>query len=744
MSTKPSPILLTWEMPAGLWVTSFRSTGGSNSNAYQRSREYRLPRSIVQSTDYDPPRIHLLTSSPVDTEHAGWSCDGQWEWHDSPIGARRRLFQRMLSTHFNGKNRERIGRHWVIEGPEEVTGDDGDVSNVWICTDFQYTDIEGKDGIVIDISRKVQAAQSLWEELEDGIHAINDGTRIVRVKVAVADDPTKMASRYFLRVTDMDLNAPAWEDSNITVAEYWAQNGHPYTEEEASQIPIVLVGSEHKPTRYPADKVFRVMSMDQWSNAVRRHLTKYLNLRPEKYLSLVRQGMGWLRGWMMKDHSNGSEWNLGRGVNFGWDEDLHVQHVDSRTNLRLPDGRPFLNHRWRWFNHVSSFERLHGRPPPSIDAHYLVPVGDEGHYDSLVTHAKEIFDQIPGWLDRVEHHELKSIPDDSRAKADHFIEQFISDIQNPSRSVVVFTALPPKNKRTAVDLYGCIKYALDEVGIIHQNFAAYSKTRLVKPADSLTGKVNVLQMLLKHGILPVPYTCEIGDIDIISAIDVGRVGANESVTAFAVAITRSGKLWGATPKAEPQKGESISDSAIRRTIKSLIARFEQYEGRMPKRILIMRDGNTPKRELMRLRKIVNEYREMGVDVCWISVRKSGAPRLLNFDDGGIVDELPTKGNWLGYSERSAWIWTTGAPELRPGRPGIPQGSAFTIELNYYENPLSLEDASTLLISHAHASQSQPWNSTRLPFVHHLADKMAKAMANGVIPLDQNGHRLSAI
>ena len=81
----------------------------------------------------------------------------------------------------------------------------------------------------------------------------------------------------------------------------------------------------------------------------------------------------------------------------------------------------------------------------------------------------------------------------------------------------------------------------------------------------------------------------------------------------------------------------------------------------------MRDGNTPRRELKRIQKIALEYNELGVDICWISVRKSGAPRLLNFVDGNVIDELPLKGHWMSYGEKSAWIWTTGSPELKEGR-----------------------------------------------------------------------------
>ena len=737
------PILLTMQMPEDLWISTYRSTGSGKVNPFQWEKEHRLPNCITRSTDYNPPRMHILTRNPSGTSHEGWSCDGQWSWHDSPIGARQRLFQTLIAKHLRDRDKERLSSAWIIEGPDEITGEEGDVSKVWICAEFHYTDIEGTDGIVVEIRRKVQAAHSIWEESKSGIHV--DNTSTVRVKVAVADDSNRMASMHFLSVTDMDLNNPAWEGSDKSVAEYWAEHGHPYTAEQAAIIPIVLVGSVDNPSRYPADKVFRVMTMDQWSGAVRNHLSDKLNLRPSKYLELVKKAMGWLNGWVMKDWYSNQEWELADTIRFGWNDDLEVKLIDSRDLLLLPDGSPMLDKKWRWGHHLRNFESLHERPPPSLEVHFVIPPGHEDLVSILQDHAKRIFNQIPHWADRAIFHDSHIIPDDSMAKADDFVQKLISEIQSEQRSVVVFSALPPKNRRGGVDLYKCLKYNLDEVGIVHQNFTSLSKSMLKKQPDYSSSLVNSLQMLIKHGFLPVPYCCSIGEIDVISALDVGRLAPNESVTAFAVSITKSGKLWGTTPKAEPQRGENISEQAIRRTIRGLISRHEEKEGVRPRRILILRDGNTPRQELRRLNRIVAEYRDIGVDICWVSVRKTGSPRLLNFDEASRVsDEIPMKGHWMQYGSNSAWIWTTGSPELQPGRPGIPQGAGFTIEINFHSASLSVEEVASLLIVHAHAGQTNPWNSTRLPFVHHLADKMAKAMANGEIPLDQNGVRFSAV
>ena len=363
------------------------------------------------------------------------------------------------------------------------------------------------------------------------------------------------------------------------------------------------------------------------------------------------------------------------------------------------------------------------------------------HIPELQKHSEEIFSKIPGWYAKVTHVRSHIIPDSTQAEADDFIHQFIDDVSNSDCSIVVFSALPPKGTKNKIDLYKCLRYNLDEAGIVHQNFKANSPTWVATKADYASGLVNIMQMLLKHGILPVPYSCDIGDVDVVSALDVGRKGANQSVTAFAVSITSEGKLWGTTPSAEPQRGENISEAALRRMIAKLRRQIEELLSTSESRVLIIRDGNTPREEQRIVEALIHEYQALGMDICWISLRKSGVPRLLNFDERLVQDELPTKGQWLQTGEQTAWIWSTGSP-MR-SIPGIPQGIGFDIECNFKSNPLSIEETSSLLIAHAHASQMTPWSSTRLPFVHHLADKMAKAMINGEIPLNQDGTRFSA-
>ena len=132
---------------------------------------------------------------------------------------------------------------------------------------------------------------------------------------------------------------------------------------------------EGNPFRYPADQVYRVMSMDNWPDEVRSSLNKYLNLTATKYLSLVRKGMSWLRKWEIN--------NEPMELNYGWNDNFDVKHSDSREIVKLPNGYNFLNSKWRWFDNIRSFEDFHERPPPQL-MHYVVPPGQENHHDQLL------------------------------------------------------------------------------------------------------------------------------------------------------------------------------------------------------------------------------------------------------------------------------------------------------------------------------------------------------------------------
>jgi len=746
MDTILSPVFLTYDLPEGIIVSSFRSIDSNCRNAYNWHKKNPLPDSLMITTDFQPARAYIMTSTYPERTQEGWSCDGQWTWSEAPHRIRERLTKRMIDNHLNyKKNKEKVGGSWILEGPHNVIGSDGGESQLWLCADFSYCQLRGKDGVDVSISRKVQSSLSIWEENQRDL--LTTHSKHLRVKVAVSNDPHRLDSKEFVEWTTENLTSPAWDGSDLSVGEYWNQHGSNYTSEEMNSISVVKVKSYASSSlqNYPADKVYRVMTMDQWSDDVRDEMKQYLGLKPSDYVGHVRKAMRWLNGLSLKQRGADNSLQI-ENLNFGWTDSPDVQFFDSRTALRLPNGSPLLNHKWRLNQHLRDFESLHnGRPPPSVDAYFCTTSDHTGVLQELKKHADKIFEQIPNWNDRVSYADNFELPVHNQLALENAIGEFVKSVVQTGRSIVVFSALPPKSSKQDVNAYKSLKYLLTSNDIVHQNFQLNQYgTSLKKTADFATGQVNVFGLLLKHGILPVPYVCDIGEIDLISGIDVGRIQRNRSVAAVAVSITKSGHLWGTTPSGEPQTGETISESSLRRMFNKMIQDYLSKEGEPPSRILFVRDGNTPPAERKSMLKVINEYREeMNVDFCWVSVRKQGCPRLLMFNGNEVVDELPKKGHWLSWSEDSAWIWPTGSPNLKVGLPGVPVGINFTVTENFSDNPLSIDDISKLLICHSHASQSQPYNSTRLPFVMHLADRQAKSIGNEETPIDPSSMRFSA-
>ena len=153
-------------------------------------------------------------------------------------------------------------------------------------------------------------------------------------------------------------------------------------------------------------------------------------------------------------------------------------------------------------------------------------------------------------------------------------------------------------------------------------------------------------------------------------------------------------------------------------------------------MLVLRDGNSSKKELESVRVVSHELQELGIDVAWVTLQKSGTPRLLSYNSTEVLDQLPPSESFLITSNNTGWCWTTGGPAGR--FPGIPRGFSFRVEQNFVNEPLNMEEVSKILIAQAKTSQVNPYSNTRLPFTLHLADKMAKALIRGAIPPDYSG------
>jgi len=186
METTLSPVFLSYDMPPNLIVTSYRAIDPNCRNAFSWTKQYPTPKGYVSTTDFNPARSYILTKTSPDKIVDGWTCDGQWNWEDAPHRVRERLTKRMVEQYLGYvKKVQKVGSSWVLEGPHEVDSNDGSVSRLWLCADFSYCQLRGKDGVEVSISRKVQSSLSIWEEREKGL--LTQDSKYLRVKVAISD-----------------------------------------------------------------------------------------------------------------------------------------------------------------------------------------------------------------------------------------------------------------------------------------------------------------------------------------------------------------------------------------------------------------------------------------------------------------------------------------------------------------------------------------------------------------------------
>ena len=149
----------------------------------------------------------------------------------------------------------------------------------------------------------------------------------------------------------------------------------------------------------------------------------------------------------------------------------------------------------------------------------------------------------------------------------------------------------------------------------------------------------VLGLLLKAQWQPIglePLQDEYA-AEIVIGFDAGT-NRNLYYGTSAFAILANGQSLGwELPEAQP--GEKISAEAIIRTVTNIISRFQKTENRLPRRILMLRDGIVQCEEFD---DVVAALLENKIAVDLLSVRKSGAGRMaiLPYQSQSLIDASP--------------------------------------------------------------------------------------------------------
>lgn len=198
--------------------------------------------------------------------------------------------------------------------------------------------------------------------------------------------------------------------------------------------------------------------------------------------------------------------------------------------------------------------------------------------------------------------------------------------------------------------------------------------------------------------------------DLIVGFDAGT-NRNLYYGTSAFAILANGQSIGwEVPEAQP--GETLSGRSVVRTILNLIDRFERIENRLPKRILLLRDGLVQSNEFDYTLEAL-EDEDIAVDL--LEVKKSGAGRMaiktFNSDGKILLDDAKEGTSIVSTDNKTFRIVTSKA---------IAGGSARPLQIVRYFGDAPLEILAKQIYRLSMLHPASAYSSSRLPMVLHFA------------------------
>ncbi len=165
---------------------------------------------------------------------------------------------------------------------------------------------------------------------------------------------------------------------------------------------------------------------------------------------------------------------------------------------------------------------------------------------------------------------------------------------------------------------------------------------------------------------------------------------------------------------EAQRGETISGQVVWRTVSNIITRFQAQENRMPKRILLLRDGIVQADEFL---ETVAELNKANIAVDVLGVRKSGAGRMAILPDQSEFLTDASSGTAILSADGDTFRIVTS--EAKAG------GSARPLQVirDYGDAPLEILARQIDRLCMLNPGSASAYS--RLPCVIHFADRMAK-------------------
>lgn len=226
----------------------------------------------------------------------------------------------------------------------------------------------------------------------------------------------------------------------------------------------------------------------------------------------------------------------------------------------------------------------------------------------------------------------------------------------------------------------------------------------------------ILGLLLKAKWQPVGL--EVLQDEFASEIVIGfDAGTNRKMyygtSAFAILANGQSLGW-ELPEAQP--GEKLSGLAVWRTVSNIITRFQTIENRLPKRILLLRDGIV---QVDEFEDTVSKLAQEKIAVDLLGVRKSGAGRMaiLPYQSETFTDASP--GTAILSSDGNTFRIITS--EAKAG------GSARPLQVVRDRGTAPLEVLARQVDRLCMLNPASAYAYSRLPYVIHCADRMAKVV-----------------
>ncbi|MEN9518729.1 MAG: hypothetical protein RLZZ381_1317 [Cyanobacteriota bacterium] len=202
--------------------------------------------------------------------------------------------------------------------------------------------------------------------------------------------------------------------------------------------------------------------------------------------------------------------------------------------------------------------------------------------------------------------------------------------------------------------------------------------------------------------------------EIVIGFDAGTNGnLYYGTSAFAILANGQSLGW-ELPEAQP--GEKISSAAIIRTVTNIIKRFQKIENRLPRRVLLLRDGIVQCEEFD---DVVADLLANQIAVDLLGIRKSGAGRMAILPDRSksLIDALPGTAV-LSTDNKTFYIVTS---ETKAG------GSVRPLKVVRDFGDTPLETLAKQIDRLSMLNPASAYAYSRLPYVIHFADKMAKSI-----------------